>query len=236
MSKTRLEFNTFEWLTFDCYGTLIDWEAGIIAALKPILSAHRVQVSAEKVLALYGELEAELESATREYMTYRNVLAGIVSGLGERLSFAPSPQETCSLANSLSSWKPFPDTVAALRALKRKYKLGIISNTDDDLFAETAKHLAVGFDEVVTAQQVRSYKPSLNNFQTALQRMRIPRERVLHVAQSLYHDIIPTRALGITNVWVNRRGSEPGAGATKPARGKPDLEVEDLEALASQAL
>ena len=236
MSKARLNFNTFEWLTFDCYGTLIDWESGIIAALNPILFAHRVPASAEKVLDLYGELEAELESARRQYMTYRNVLASIVSGLGERLSFVPSPQETCSLANSLSSWKPFPDTVVALRALKQKYKLGIISNTDDDLFAETAKQLGVGFDEVVTAQQVRSYKPSVNNFQTALQRMRIPRERVLHVAQSVYHDIIPTRFLGITNVWVNRRGRKPGAGATKSARGKPDLEVQDLETLASLAL
>ena len=231
-----MKFDSFEWLTFDCYGTLIDWEAGIIASLNPILAAHHVHIPTEQLLDLYGQLEAELESATREYMTYRNVLAGVVTGLGERLNFVPTGQEMYSLANSFGSWKPFPDTVVALRRLKQKCRLGIISNTDDDLFAETAKQLGVAFDEVVTAQQVRSYKPAVNNFQVALQRMDVPRGKVLHVAQSIYHDIIPTHSLGITNVWVNRRGTKPGAGATKPAVGKPDLEVQDLKTLAAMAV
>jgi 2-haloacid dehalogenase len=169
-------------------------------------------------------------------MTYRHVLGNVVGGFGRKLGFDPTSQEIGSLADSLSSWKPFPDTIAALQKLKQKYKLGIISNTDDDLFAKTSKRLGIAFDEVVTAQQVRSYKPALKNFQIAIERIGTSKEKVLHVAQSIYHDVVPARALGIANVWVNRRGGKPGSGATKSAVTKPDLEVRDLKSLAALAV
>ena len=225
-----LDFAQFEYLTFDCYGTLIDWETGILAALRPILQAHSVSTPDTTLLEIYGELEAGAEAG--EYKTYREILETVVRGLGERLGFTASPTEAQSLPQSIADWPPFPDTVAALRKLHARYKLAIISNVDDDLFASSAKLLHVPFDAVITAQQARSYKPSLNNFRLALDRIGKPKEKILHAAQSLYHDVVPTRELGIKNVWVNRRGSKSGSGATKPAVALPDLEVPDLRSLA----
>ncbi len=229
-----LDFSQFEYLTFDCYGTLINWEAGILGALRPILSAHGVQVPDEEVLRLYGECEAEAESG--DFRIYREILEGVVGAFGQRLGFSPSVAETQSLPQSLADWPLFPDTVDALRQLRTRYKLAIISNVDDDLFAPTAKRLQVPFDAVITAQQVRSYKPSLNNFHLALQRIGQPKEKILHVAQSLYHDIAPARALGLKNVWVNRRKNQPGPGASRAANVEPDLEATSLQALADLAV
>ena len=236
-----LDFSQFEYLTFDCYGTLIDWETGLLAALRPILAAHGVSISDSDLLMLYGELEADAE--TGPYRSYRQVLEMVVLGLAQRLGFSASPGQVEALPESLAKWPPFPDTVEALRKLKSRYKLVILSNVDDDLFAASTNILQVPFDTVITAQQVRSYKPSLNNFRMALERIGRPKEKVLHVAQSLYHDIAPTRDLGITNVWVNRRGYRPeatathsDAGATKPATVTPDLEVLSLAELAALAV
>jgi 2-haloacid dehalogenase len=229
-----LDFSQFEYLTFDCYGTLIDWETGILAALRPIMAAHSVTISDNDLLELYGELEAEAESG--EYKTYRQILESVVRAFGQRLGFSPSGAEAQALPQSLACWLPFPDTVEALRKLHTRYKLAIISNVDDDLFAATAKLLQVPFDAVITAQQARSYKPSLNNFQLAVQRIGHPREKILHVAQSLYHDVAPTRTLGMKNVWVNRRGGKLASGVTRPAAAVPDLEVPNLKTLADLAM
>src|SRR5262249_16459709 len=130
----------------------------------------------------------------------------------------------------------FADTVAALHKLQQRYKLAIISNIDDDLFAETRKHLGIDFSAVITAQQARSYKPSLNNFRLALQTMRIEPAPLLHVGQSIYHDVLPAQSLGIRTVWVNRKSARPGVGAVRKTVGKPDLEVQDLATLAELAL
>jgi len=231
---SSLNFNSFRWITFDCYGTLIDWETGIKAALRPILSAHGVSLDDQPLLDLYGDLEAELEAESSGYTPYRDVLAGVVAGIGKRLAFTPTRDELYSLAQSLRNWRPFPDTIAALEKLKRKYKLGIISNIDNDLFLETARLLEVPFDEIVTAQQSRSYKPSPKIFQLAFERMGVPKGQILHAAQSIYHDVVPSRALGIASVWVNRRSARKGIGATKLASAA-DLEVADLQALADMA-
>jgi 2-haloacid dehalogenase len=228
-----LDFTHFEVLSFDCYGTLIDWETGILGALRPLLAQHGKQVGDEQLLELYGELEEKIEAGP--YQRYREVLRAVVHALGKRLGFEATAAEADSLPSSLGAWPPFPDTVAALGRLKSRYQLAIISNTDDDLFAVTAKRLAVPFDFVVTAQQVGSYKPAHGNFLRALGRMAKPKERQLHCAQSLYHDIAPTRALGIANVWVNRRHGKPGTGATHAANAVPDLEVPDLKTLADLA-
>lgn len=228
-----LDFRRFRVLTFDCYGTLIDWESGILGALGPLLAAHGKSLADEKLLELYGELEAEAEAG--EYQSYRKVLEGVARGVGRRLGFEPSNQEARSLPESLKNWQPFPDTVAALKKLKSHYKLAIVSNTDDDLFADTARLLEVPFDWVVTAQQAGSYKPSHRNFKLALERIALPPDQVLHCAQSIYHDVIPARGLGLAAVWVNRRGAK-GGGATKAAQGQPDLEVPDLKTLAEMAV
>ena len=227
-----LDFRRFRVLTFDCYGTLIDWESGILAALGPLLEAHGKSLADDKLLELFGELEAEAEAG--EYQSYRKVLEGVARGVGRRLGFEASEQEARALPESLKHWPPFPDTVAALGKLKSRFKLAIVSNTDDDLFADTARLLEVPFDWVVTAQQAGSYKPSHRNFKLALERIALPPNQVLHCAQSIYHDIVPARELGLATVWVNRRGSK-GGGATKAAQGRPDVEVPDLKTLAEMA-
>lgn len=236
-----LDFSKFDCLTFDCYGTLIDWETGILAALRPILSAHNRTLSGNQVLEIYAELESAAEQG--DYRPYREVLKEVVRGFGERFGFVPTAAQIEALPNSLKNWPPFPDTVAALAKLATKYKLCVISNVDDDLFAESEYHLTGGinptgvrFTHVITAQQCRSYKPSLNNFAIALERIGTGTSRILHVAQSLYHDVVPAQSIGLATVWVNRRKGKQGSGATTPATAVPDLEVPDLKPLADLAL
>lgn len=225
-----LDFSQFKVLTFDCYGTLIDWETGILGALCPILVAHRIKAADEELLEAYSAAESRAESGV--FKPYKEVLKEVVRELGKRFRFRPNEQEQRSLPESVKTWQPFPDTVEALKRLRRCYKLSIISNIDDDLFTETAKLLQVPFDFVTTAHEVKSYKPSLNNFQHALAKMKTAKEQVLHVAESLHHDVQPTLALGIHSVWVNRRHGKAGVGASGSSSAKPDLEVPDLKTLA----
>ncbi|BAT54751.1 haloacid dehalogenase, type II [Nostoc sp. NIES-3756] len=227
--KFVIDLNKYEALTFDCYGTLINWEEGILTSIKPVLQGHNINLAEGKILEIFAEFESELEQG--EYITYREVLKGVVRKFGDRFNFQPTNDELNSLADSLQYWQPFPDTVAALKYLKQRFKLVIISNVDNDLFAFSAKHLQVEFDEVITAEQVKSYKPSLNNFRQAIKRVGIPQEQILHVAASIYHDVVPAKSLGISTVWVNRRTGQQGSGASLPATAQPDLEVPDLQTL-----
>ena len=229
-----LDFHRFQALTFDCYGTMIDWEKGIFSALRPILAAHGKTLSDFDLLELYSELELKAEQG--EFRKYRDVLQSVVGGLGERLGFKPSEEDIRSLPESVPTWPPFPDTVAALKRLQTRYRLAVISNIDDDLFASSEPKLQARFDQVVTAEQAHSYKPSLNNFRLALKRLGLAPDQALHVGQSLYHDVAPAKSLGIATVWVNRPSPRPGAGAARTADGKPDLEVSDLATLADIAL
>ena len=224
------DFSRFSIITFDCYGTLVDWESGILGAIRAILSAHNAHLSDVDILRMYGEIEAHEESG--EYQPYKEILRAVVRGFGTRLGFVPSEAEQHSLPNSLASWKPFPDTVAALRQLKQKFKLGILSNIDDELFSATAPQLEIEFDNVVTASQARAYKPALDIFRLAQKKIGLPTEKWLHAGQSIYHDVIPAQSLGIATVWVNRPSPLPNSGAAKSAQAKPDLEVSSLKALA----
>ncbi len=225
-----LNFAQFRLLSFDCYGTLIDWETGIFSALRPILAAHGKTVADSEFLRLYSELESDAQRG--DFHPYREVLQSVVRGLGKRLAFTPTEAEIRSLPESLPNWLPFPDTVEALQKLKSRYKLAVISNVDDDLFAYTARRLEVPFDFVVTAHQAGAYKPSLPMFKLAQQRTAVAPSQWLHVAQSIYHDVIPARSLGLTSVWVNRPSPRPGSGAAKSASAQPDLEVPNLKTLA----
>jgi len=228
-----VNFERCQVLTFDCYGTLIDWESAILRVLRPILDG-RAELNDDTILETYAQLEAAAEAGP--YRSYRDVLEEVVLGFGQRFNFVAAPPEISSLPESLGQWQPFPDTVAALRRLKSRFKLAVISNIDDDLFAQTARRLEVPFDFVITAQQARSYKPSHNNFRLALRTIGVAPEKVIHVAQSLFHDIAAARALGLTTVWVNRRGKRMRPGATPRANVRPDLEVPDLKTLAELAV
>ncbi|MCC5645174.1 haloacid dehalogenase type II [Nostoc sp. CHAB 5824] len=226
-----IDFDRYKALTFDCYGTLIDWENGILRVLKPLLLARNTNLDDEQILELFAEFEAELENG--DYIKYREILKKVVQKFGERFGFEPTADELNSLADSIQHWLPFADTVEALRDLKQKFKLVIISNVDDDLFAFSAKHLEVEFDQIITAEQAKSYKPSLNNFRPAIERIDLPLEQILHVAASIYHDIITAKSLGLSTVWVNRRAEQKAVNPTGSAISQPDLEVPDLKALAA---
>src|SRR5579871_194792 len=227
-----MPFESIRLITFDCYGTLIDWENGMLATLRPILSRDGRNVPDKEILELYGEIEAELESGP--YLPYRQVLAQAAREMGRRLGVEVSAEEGSAFAESLTRWKPFIDTLPALQSLARRFRLGIISNVDDDLFVETRKKLApVKFDFAVTAQQMRSYKPAHRNFEEAIRRSGLSKDQVLHVGQSLYHDIAPANALGIQNVWVNRPSIRPGSGAARPGTATPTYEVRALAELSA---
>ena len=227
-----LDLRRFDVITFDCYGTLIDWETGILSALAAFRSENNLRVADDELLEAYASLETVLQSG--EYMSYREVLRGVMRGLATRYSVPTGRVDTDTLVASLPTWPPFPDTVEALQRLRRHRKLGIISNIDDELFAATARALEVPFDWVITAEQVRAYKPSRENFERALERIGIRKDRVLHAAQSRFHDVAPASALGLATVWVNRRHDRPGAGATSPSDASADLEVPDLATLADR--
>jgi 2-haloacid dehalogenase len=229
-----LDFARFEILTFDCYGTLINWEEGILGCMHRILSSHGKTLDDATILELYGEFEAQAEHG--EYRPYRDVLQSVVRQFGERLKFPVTDAEANSLPQSLPNWKPWPDTVDALRKLHSRFKLAIISNVDDDLFAGTRPKLGVQFDEVITAQQAGAYKPSLKIFELALSRIGVPPHRVLHVGQSIYHDVIPAQSLGLATVWVQRPSARAGVGAVKAAQATPDLQVSSLAELAAASL
>jgi 2-haloacid dehalogenase len=225
-----MPFESIRLITFDCYGTLIDWENGMLAALRPLLSRDGINVSDLQILELYGEIEADLESGP--FRPYRQVLAQAAREIGRRLGKEISAEEGSAFAESLTRWKPFIDTMHALQSLARRFRLGIISNVDDNLFAETRKKLApVEFDFVVTAQQMQSYKPSHRNFEEAIRRSGLSKDQIMHAGQSLYHDIAPANALGIQNVWVNRPSIRPGSGAAKPGTATPTYEVRTLAEL-----
>ena len=151
----------------------------------------------------------------------RDVLQAVVRAFGDRLHFKANSAEIRSLYESVQAWPPFPDTMRALRELQKRFKLVVISNIDDNLFAEPRKHLGVEFDSVITAEQARSYKPSVNNFQIALSTLALSPDRLLHAAQSIYHDVVPARSLGISTVWVKRKSARPGIGAVRASAALP---------------
>lgn len=216
-------------LTFDCYGTLIDWESGLLAILRDTLGEAAADTSDEDLLSLYAKFEADAE---RSFQPYRDVLRDVMQRFDKQFEAGLSDVGLEVLALDLPTWPPFDDTIPALRRLAERYALGVISNVDRDLFSATAKVLEVPFDWVITAEDAGSYKPSLNNFNVALDEMGAEVEEVVHVAQSLYHDIAPAAGLGLKTIWVDRRRGRTGTGATPQAVAHPDARVSDLSSLA----
>jgi 2-haloacid dehalogenase len=222
--------NAITHLTFDCYGTLIDWENGILQALQPLLQAHGADLSAQELLRLYVAHEASFEA--KPWRPYRQILREISTCIACDLGVTLSNSEADILPDSISKWWPFPDSVSALNRLRERYPLVILSNIDDGLFAQTKKHLQVDFAEVITAEQLRSYKPAPAHFLEAMRRRQLKPSQILHVAQSLYHDHVPARRLGISTAWINRPSLLTNAGLSPAAEVQPDLTFPNLAALA----
>ena len=229
-----LDFSRFDALTFDCYGTLIDWETGILAGLRSVLRQRGIEPPDDELLERYAASEASTEAGP--YQRYREVLARGLLDVARAYGIEPTVAELAAFGGSVVDWPAFPDSPDALARLAERFRLGVITNCDDDLFAASNRRLGATFDWIVTAEQVGSYKPSERNFEIAFARIDVPRQRVLHVAQSLFHDHLPARRFGLSTVWVDRRHDRPGFGATPPAEAKPDLTVPDMESLARIAL
>jgi 2-haloacid dehalogenase len=228
-----LDFDRFDVLTFDCYGTLIDWEAGILAALRAPLAARGIDDDDDRLLESFAAAEASVEGD--RYRPYREVLGAVLAAMLADRGPAPSADELASFGGSVVDWPAFPDSRDALARLHERFRLGVITNCDDDLFAASQAKLGLTFDYLVTAQQARRYKPNPRGFELMFERVGLPPGRILHVAQSLYHDHVPAKRLGLSTVWVDRRGDRPGFGATPPAEATPDLTVPDMATLASLA-
>ena len=199
-------------LTFDCYGTLVDWGSGIVDYLQPLLRSHDLKVSDRRLLNLFAELEPQVQSGGGRYA---EVLREVLRRISARLGFTPSEDDLEGFAQSVGDWKPFPDTVDALSRLAERFDLAIISNVDNDLFARTNRLLGVSFAHIITAQDVGLYKPDRAMFDAALATLG-EGGGVLHVAQSLFHDIAPASTLGLDTVWIRR-----GQNAAKVVEARP---------------
>ena len=233
MSDPGLDYGRFEALTFDCYGTLIDWETGIEAGLRPTLAARGINPPDDELLEIYSRAEAAAEAGP--YLRYREVLARSMREVCRHYGFEPDDKATAAFGASVADWPAFPDSGEALQRLKRRFRLGVITNCDDDLFAGSNRRLGVDFDWVVTAQAVGRYKPDQRNFEAAFAALELPRDRILHVAQSLFHDHVPAKRLGLSTAWIDRRHDRPGFGATPPAEVKPDAVFLDMATFATAA-
>jgi 2-haloacid dehalogenase len=233
-----LEYDAYDVLSFDTYGTLIDWETGIAAALHETLRTSADALSDEDLLICFAGVEHELETPGRRY---RDVLARAVQRVAAELGTTISDQQAAAFAGTVGDWPAFADTAEALQRLHTRFALATITNCDDDLFAASEKRLGVAFDVVVTAQQVGRYKPDPAGFHVAFERIQrelgVPRERILHVAQSLFHDHVTAKGLGMRTVWIDRRAGRAG-GATPVARAavEPDARFTSLGDLAAAAV
>jgi 2-haloalkanoic acid dehalogenase type II len=230
-----VRFDQFEALTFDCYGTLIDWERGILDALRPWMGRRGLDVPDGQLLAAFAESEQRHEAVSPTEL-YPKILKMVFEDIAGRFGIAPEPEDGRAFGESVRDWPAFDDSPAALRYLERQYKLVVISNVDRASFAHSQARLGVEFDAAVTAEDVGSYKPDRRNFEHAfavLKQLGVERDRILHVAQSLFHDHQPAKQLGLTTVWVNRRAGQQGWGATRAPDGdvRPDLIVNDLASL-----
>jgi 2-haloacid dehalogenase len=235
--ETPIDYAAFEVLTFDCYGTLIDWEAGLATAMRDALGDRASAVDSEDLLERYGRYEAAAEAGP--YQPYREILASGLKGVAEELGVGVSDEAAERFGGSVVDWPPFADSSAALQRLATRYRLGVLTNCDDDLFAASNARLGAEFDWIVTAQQVRAYKPSEASFRVLLDRLAVDGvtpDRVLHVAQSLYHDHAPAQRLGLTTVWIDRRHGRAGSGATPPAEVVPDATYSSMETFAAASV
>jgi 2-haloacid dehalogenase len=231
-----MRLSDFSVLTFDCYGTLIDWETGIGEALAPWLVRGGVSLGRDQILEAFAELESAQQVATPS-LRYPELLAKVHVGLAERFGVAPDPKAAERFGASVGNWPAFADSASALAYLKQHYRLVILSNVDRASFAQSNPKLGVAFDAIYTAEDIGSYKPDPRNFDYLLSHLAeqgIRKEQILHTAQSLHHDHIPAKQIGLATCWIHRRAGKEGHGATRvpDTAVQPDFRFESLAAMA----
>jgi len=239
VTGTSSTLSQFAALSFDCYGTLIDWETGLLEALEPMLVHTSQRPSNTQVLQAYAAAEGEAEAA-HPAAPYPEILSRAWLTLANRFGIADDEAERERFAHSVGNWPAFPDTSDALKRLQRRYKLIILSNIDRASFAMSKRRLGVDFDRIITAQDLGSYKPDPRNFEAlvaAVEEMGMARQKLLHVAQSLYHDHVPAKAIGLSTAWIDRRAGMAGGGATLAPREEvqPNFRFTTLAELADAA-
>jgi 2-haloacid dehalogenase len=213
----------FDLITFDCYGTLIDWERGMKSALDKLVKKKNLLIDIESLPQRYIEIELAIEK--EGYRKYREVLALGVRKLFEEKGIELTIDEERIFSDTITRWPPFEETTEVLTKLKGKYRLAILSNIDEDLIRHSIKLIGVEFDGVITAEQVKSYKPSPGHWERMMEVFKLSKEKILHVAASYVHDIVPAKELGFKTAWINRKGEKPKGSI------KPDFELRDLRPL-----
>ncbi|HEX9941822.1 MAG TPA: haloacid dehalogenase type II [Thermoanaerobaculia bacterium] len=231
-----LRLSDFDVLSFDCYGTLIDWETGILEALAPWLERQGAFRDPEAILEAFARHESAQEAESPS-LRYPEVLARVHRRLAVEWGLESTPEDAAAFGASVPRWPAFPDSPEALRSLQRRYRLVILSNVDRASFRASEERLGVRFDDVFTAEDIGSYKPAPANFEYLLRelaRRGVARQRILHTAQSLYHDHVPARRLGLATAWIDRRRDRQGGGATLPPGEavEPDFTFSSLEEMA----
>jgi 2-haloacid dehalogenase/putative hydrolase of the HAD superfamily len=228
-----MDFGRFKLVTFDCYGTLIDWETGIASFVRPWLDQLPAPMPTDLVISAFALMQAKHQQV-RPTLLYPEVLRRTWRDVEATFGWPENPARATAFGNSVPTWPPFPDTVEALRYLASRYRLAILSNVDNGSLEKTLTLLDVPFAFTITAEDVASYKPGAPHFDRMLAtagELGIPRDQILHTAQSKHHDIAPGREKGLTTVWVNRRHGRPGSGATLATEAVPDLAVTSLAEL-----
>ncbi len=217
MSKIKL-------LSFDCYGTLIDWETGMVNALENIREKYGLQADLQRLVDRYVQIELEVEQES--YRKYSEVLTISLTRLLNEIGVTPEPDDASLFVKTLPTWPPFPETAGVLKSLKEMgYRLAILSNIDNDLIAQSVKLIGIDFDYIVTAEMTRSYKPAPGHWHVLLQVSGMGKDEILHVAASIEHDIRPAKRLGFRVAWINRRGEQ------KPSNVEPDYTLPNLKPL-----
>ncbi|MEX3811136.1 haloacid dehalogenase type II [Paraburkholderia sp. BR13439] len=221
-----MKLTDFEALTFDCYGTLIDWERGILEALQPLLERARTPLTRDQVLEAHARHESSQQIFTPA-KRYQELLSIVYKRMAEEWGLPYTHEECVAYGRSIRNWPAFPDSAAALQYLKQHYKLVILSNIDNESFTYSNARLQVEFDAIITAEDVGSYKPSPRNFEYMLQKLDqrgIRKGKILHTAESLFHDHKPANEFGLASCWIYRRHSQPGFGATMDPGSQPNLD------------
>jgi 2-haloacid dehalogenase len=231
-AESAAKLTDFEALTFDCYGTLIDWESGMIEALKPLTSKASRPLKRDEILEAHARHESAQQVQTPTKL-YRDLLATVYRRLAEEWGVAASWSDCVAYGRSIRNWPAFADTAAALQYLKRRYRLAILSNVDNESFSFSNEKLGVDFDAVYTAEDCGSYKPSARNFDYMLAKLEtigIEKSRILHTAESLFHDHGPANEHGLASCWIDRRHGQEGFGATMTPAQAPryDFRFESL--------
>ncbi|CAN5805869.1 haloacid dehalogenase type II [soil metagenome] len=231
------DFPGFRALSFDCYGTLIDWETGILTELRPWAAGHGLEARPDELLAAFGATETAVESE-HPTMRYPDVLGLVLERIGARFGIAASPDECADFGASVGRWPAFADTTDALARLQERFMLIILSNVDRASFAVSNERLGVEFDLILTAEDIGAYKPSPVNFAALIQgvaTLGVSQHELLHVAESLYHDHEPAAEIGLASAWIHRRHDRSGSGATAPPKDAATAPARRYESMATFA-